>query len=205
MIVVIDYGRGNLFSLGAALDRIGRPYRVSDNPNDVRAARQLILPGVGAFGDATTALEQRGLKQAILAAVDGGASLLGICVGCQLLMTSGTEFGMFPGLGIIPGTVERLPEGNGSADEICVPNVGWREFSMVRSGSAIATATHTGMVYFVHSYAPVATNTDHVLATITVNGCEIQVAVSQGNVTGLQFHPERSGLVGLSILERVLQ
>lgn len=116
MIVVIDYGRGNLFSLGAALDRIGRPYRVSDNPNDVRAARQLILPGVGAFGDATTALEQRGLKQAILAAVDGGASLLGICVGCQLLMTSGTEFGMFPGLGIIPGTVERLPEGNGSAD-----------------------------------------------------------------------------------------
>jgi glutamine amidotransferase len=206
VIVVVDYGRGNLFSLGQALRHLGAAHTVSSDPAEVVAAERIVLPGVGAFGDAMKGLAERGLVEPLKHVATRGTPFLGICVGCQVLLSAGEEFGRHDGLGIIPGTVARLPaprEGDPAA--IRIPNVGWRHLD-VRPGAPVLGALNgADLVYFVHSYAPMADDPANVAATIRVNGADIPVAVHRGNVVGVQFHPEKSGVVGLKLLRRFLE
>lgn len=206
MIVVIDYGRGNLFSLGQALRHLGVDYMISGRPRDIENAERIIFPGVGAFGDAMQGLRDRALVAPLLATVAAGTPILGICVGCQLLLSCGEEFGLHEGLGLIPGKVSRLagPRANDPA-AIRIPNVGWRPLTVHRGTPALDALAPGEMMYFVHSYAPHPDDPAHVAATIVVNGEDVPVAVRRGNVIGVQFHPEKSGRAGLAFLAGFLE
>ncbi len=192
MIAIVDYGRGNLFSLGQALLHLGAEHEITADPARIAAARTVMLPGVGAFGDAMSALRSLGLVEPLRAVAAAGTPLLGICLGMQLLATRSDEFGDHAGLDIIPGAVRRLPDGSGE-DRVRIPNVGWR--TLRPSGE---------MMYFVHSYAPFPDDPAHVVETIDVNGVAVPVMIRKGNVVGCQFHPEKSGPVGLALLARLL-
>ncbi len=134
-----------------------------------------------------------------------GTPFLGICVGMQVLVTRGEEFGVHEGLGLIPGTVKRLPEGSAGADAIRIPNVGWRELHPNRDDPFLGDLAEGTMVYFVHSYAPVPDDPGYVSATIAVNGTDDPAVIRRGNAVGYQFHPEKSGPAGLGLLERFLE
>jgi imidazole glycerol-phosphate synthase subunit HisH len=184
LITVIDYGRGNLFSLGQALRHLGVQHRISSEAQALAEADRIIFPGVGAFGDASK-------------------PLLGICVGCQLLLSRGEEFGEHEGLGILPGTVARLPDPvAGDADAIRIPNVGWRKLQVRTRDGLFAQIGDADWMYFVHSYAPMVDDEADIAATIRVNGRDIPVAIQRDNVVGVQFHPEKSGAAGLALLQR---
>ena len=204
MIAVVDYGRGNLFSLGQALRHLGATYEVTADPDRVRAAERVILPGVGAFGDAMQALAKRRMVEALCEVAARGTPLLGICLGMQLLASRSEEFGVHDGLDLIPGTVQRLPEGNGSPGAIRIPNVGWRTLRPVAGDTFLGDWPPDSMVYFVHSYAPVVVDPTHVAATIELNGAAVAAVIHRDNMLGYQFHPEKSGPVGLSLLQRFL-
>lgn len=206
MIVVVDYGRGNLFSIGQALRHLGAAHKVSSEPSEVLAADRILLPGVGAFGDAMKGLAERGLIEPLKRVAASGTPLLGICVGCQVLLSAGEEFGRHEGLGVIPGTVARLPEPReGDPAAIRIPNVGWRHLDVRPGAPVLRVLNGADLVYFVHSYAPMAADPANVAATIRVNGADIPVAVHRGSVVGVQFHPEKSGAAGLKLLRRFLE
>ena len=200
MIAVVDYGRGNLFSLSRALEQVGAAYEVTSDPQRVRRADALVLPGVGAFGDAMRRLDERSLTGAIRQAAARGVPLLGICLGMQLLFDRGTEFGEHAGLGLIPGTVDRLPRPETGAPPMRIPNVGWRPLTPRRPHPLADTFGRGEMVYFVHSYVPYPEDPRDILATLPVNGIEAAVMVGRGTVVGCQFHPEKSGPAGLRLL-----
>lgn len=201
MLMLVDYGKGNIFSLSQALRHIGQDFKISDKPEEIAKADYLILPGVGAFGDAAQALKSRGLDQAVKERVRQGYPLLGICVGCQLLLDVGEEFGVEQGLSLLAGSTRRLPEGN-EAGGMRIPNVGWR---VTYSNDLIfRDLAEEVMLYFVHSYAPHPTHKKDILAHILFNDVEIPVAIGNDNILGFQFHPEKSGSVGLEILRRAL-
>lgn len=207
MITIIDYGRGNIFSIGQALESQGIPFRISSEPEDVTGAERLILPGVGAFRDAYQGLVSRELVEPIKAAVAGGTPLLGICVGCQLLLSRGEEFGGSEGLDLIPGVVSRIPEPDPSdPGRVRVPNVGWRHVNVVARGSVLGGMQQNGeAMYFVHSYSPRPASKENIAATSRINGEEIPVAVQSGNIIGVQFHPEKSGPAGLRLIAAFAQ
>lgn len=203
MITIVDYGRGNLFSLGQALRHLGADFVVSDDPEAVAVAERIILPGVGAFGDAVRGLAARGLAAPVRVAAAAGTPILGICVGCQLLLSRGEEFGAHAGLDLIPGTVARLPETRpDDPDPIRIPNVGWRQIETRAEDPLLAALEPDDMVYFVHSYAPMVEEEADATAWLAINGARVSVAVRRDNVMGVQFHPEKSGPVGLRILAR---
>jgi glutamine amidotransferase len=206
MVVIVDYGRGNLFSIGQAIRYIGFEPSVTSDAATIERAKYIILPGVGSFGDAMRGLRERKLVEPLLAAADRGIPILGICLGCQLLLSRGEEFGNHHGLGLIPGVVPRLPElRRGDFSGIRIPNVGWRPLK-IRPGARSLRGISTGqMVYFVHSYAPRPEMDVHVRATIAINGEDVPVIVQRDNVLGVQFHPEKSGLVGLAFLAGFLR
>jgi glutamine amidotransferase len=208
-VIVVDYGRGNLFSLSLALKYVGVEHEVSSEPRMVRSASILILPGVGAFADAVTGLKDRGLFEPVRHHAMDDKPFLGICVGCQLLMSVGEEFGVTEGLDILPGNVRRISnllpaETNGP---MRIPNVGWRAVTPEHNGKDgiwAANLPEDPMYYFVHSFIPTPENAEHVHARSDFNGIAIPVAVKKGNVLGVQFHPERSGDTGLNLLESVI-
>jgi imidazole glycerol-phosphate synthase subunit HisH len=203
MIIVVDYGRGNLFSLGQALRHLGFEHRITDKPAEIETAERIIFPGVGAFGDAMQGLRQRGLVLPLMSAAARGVPILGICVGCQLLLSRGEEFGQHEGLGLIAGTVSRLPDPRpGDPAAIRIPNVGWRPLDVRPGGRVLGELSAGQMMYFVHSYAPRPDDDAHVSATIAVNGENVPVAVERDNIVGVQFHPEKSGPAGLALLAR---
>ena len=204
-VVVVDYGRGNLFSIGQALRHIGAEYKISGDPDRIASADRIVFPGVGAFGDAIEGLRARNLVDPLKAVAAAGTPILGICVGCQMLLSRGEEFGLHEGLGVIDGTVARLPDPVASDPAaIRIPNVGWRRLS-IRAGAPVLDALgDDDLMYFVHSYAPMAANPEDVLATIPVNGHDVPVAIGRGNIVGVQFHPEKSGVAGLRLLARFL-
>ncbi|WP_340302378.1 imidazole glycerol phosphate synthase subunit HisH [Roseobacter sp. HKCCD7870] len=206
MIVIVDYGRGNLFSLSQALRHLGIAHVVSDRPEDVLQADRVIFPGVGAFGDAMNELRHRDLVEPLREVVAAGKPTLGICVGCQLMLARGEEFGDHEGLGFFSGNVSRLP-GPRSEDvsPTRIPNVGWHPL-MVNSATRFFDSKAAGeWMYFVHSYAPFPKDPSHVAATIAVNGIEVPVAIERDNLVGVQFHPEKSGPAGLRFLSRFLE
>lgn len=203
MITVVDYGRGNLFSTGQALRHLGTAFEVTSDPAAVECAERIVLPGVGAFGDCMAGLRTRELIEPLKRAAARGIPMLGICVGAQVMLEVGEEFGRHEGLGLVSGTVRRLPEGNGGPDAIRIPNVGWRA---LRPRAHLFDGTLAGaMVYFVHSYAPFVTDDGDVAATIEVNGMNVPAAFRRGNVVGFQFHPEKSGPVGLGLIDRFVR
>lgn len=205
MTVVVDYGRGNLFSLGQALRHLGADFAVSDDPAAVVAAERIVFPGVGAFGDAMAGLAARGLVGPLKDAAARGVPILGICVGCQLMLSAGEEFGRHDGLGIVPGTVRRLPDpAPGDPGAIRIPNVGWRTIEAVADDPVLGPLAGGDMVYFVHSYAPFVDDPADAIGWLRVNGTRAPIAIRHRNVVGVQFHPEKSGPVGLALLERFL-
>lgn len=204
MLAIVDYGVGNLFSLTCSLRAIGVEVTVTGDEAVLAAADRIILPGVGAFGDAADALRRTGLDRAVLRESEAGKPLLGICLGMQLLFDYSTEFGRHDGLGLIPGSVQPIrpviPEG------YKVPHIGWNalHFPKDRPVSPLFRYVQEGdCVYFVHSFygTDCAENT---IATAEY-GPELTAAVSRDNVYGVQFHPEKSGEVGINILEAFCQ
>jgi len=203
MIVVVDYGRGNLFSLGQALRSLNLDFVISDQPNDVAQAERIFFPGVGAFADAMQGLQERGLVDPLRAAAQAGTPILGICIGCQLLLSRGEEFGTHAGLGLIPGKAARLPAPRqDDPNMVRIPNVGWRKLDCRSDAPVFGGMAADDWMYFVHSYAPMVEDPANVAATISVNGFDIPAAIARDNVVGVQFHPEKSGPAGLRLLAR---
>ena len=200
MLAVVDYGVGNLFSLTCSLRAIGAEAVVTGDEAVLARADRIILPGVGAFGDAADALRASGLDKAVLREAEAGKPLLGICLGMQLLFEYSAEYGRHEGLGLIPGSVQ--PIRPVVPTEYKVPHMGWNalHFPKDRPVSPLFRYVEEGdCVYFVHSYA----GTDcgaHTIATAEY-GPELTAAVARDNVYGVQFHPEKSGTVGLNMLK----
>jgi glutamine amidotransferase len=196
MIAVIDYGAGNIFSVKNALSFLGLEGKLTGSASDIRAADKLILPGVGAFPDAMRMLGERGLADTIRAEAASGKPLLGICLGMQLLFERGYEFSETRGLGLIDGYVDKLEP---SPDEnLKIPHMGWDSVEIINPTPVSATVGAGDMVYFVHSYKAVTSREN--ISLLTRYGQDVPALVFRGNVYGAQFHPEKSGAVGLNIL-----
>jgi imidazole glycerol-phosphate synthase subunit HisH len=204
MLVVVDYGRGNLFSIEQALRQVGATPTVSDDPNILSQATRIVFPGVGSFADAMEGLQQRGLVEPLRATLHAGVPLLGICVGCQLLLETGEEFGEHGGIGVIPGRVQRIPNTDSSSTSVRIPNVGWRQVVPHTSNPVIGNISAGDSFYFVHSFAPFPQSHQHVAASTELNSTDVPVAVHKDTALGVQFHPEKSGKSGLALLERFL-
>ena len=197
MIAIVDYGVGNLFSLKSSFDAIGRDVVVTGDAQVLREAERIVLPGVGAFGDAAEKLRRTGLDAAVKAEAAAGKPLLGICLGMQLLFDKSYEYGEHAGLGLIPGAVK--PIADVIPADYKIPHIGWNALHL-RRPSPLMQYTHDGdCVYFVHSFAAFACG-ESVIATAEY-GPELTAAVQRGSVFGCQFHPEKSGTVGLNILK----
>ena len=198
MIAIIDYGVGNLFSLCSSLRSIGAEAVVTPDPEVIRAADRIILPGVGAFADAADKLRATGLDRVLLEEARGGKPVMGICLGMQMLFEESHEYGIHKGLGLIPGRV--IPMAGYIPAELKVPHIGWNPLIFKGDKHPLLRYVNEGdCVYFVHSYFA-SDCTESVIATAEY-GRELTAAVACGNVMGCQFHPEKSGKVGLSILK----
>ena len=195
MIAIIDYGVGNLFSLKCSLNFIGADAVVTSDPELVRRADKLILPGVGAFGDAIVKLRESGLDTVLLEEVKKKKPVLGICLGMQLLFEKSYEYGTHEGLGILKGEVASIAS---VSPTLKIPEIGWNALIFKKESPLFKYIKDGDCVYFVHSYF-VSGCDDSLLATAEY-GSELTAAVSLDNVYGCQFHPEKSGAVGLNIL-----
>ena len=196
MIAIIDYGVGNLFSLRSSLNKIGADTVVTADPAVIAKADKLILPGVGAFADAAKKLRDSGLDAVIKAEAAAGKPIMGICLGMQMLFEKSFEYGEHEGLGLLKGQVVSM---TGKIDpELKIPHMGWNMLK-VKQGRLLEDVDGQ-YVYFVHSFY--AEGCEASLAAVTEYGIPITAAVEQGNIFGCQFHPEKSGNVGLSILRK---
>ena len=198
MIAVIDYGVGNVFSLCRSLEAIGQTPVVTGDPDQLRKADKLFLPGVGAFADAAAKLRDTGLDRVIKEEAARGKPLMGICLGMQLLFEESYEFGQYEGLGLIPGKVIGM-EGT-IPTELKIPHIGWNRllFPDRPRHPLLQTVEDGDCVYFVHSFY--ATDCDEAVIAQAEYGKVLTAAVAKDNVMGCQFHPEKSGTVGLNIL-----
>ncbi len=201
MTAVVDYGVGNLSSLLGSLAAIGEEAEVTDSPEVLLSASRIILPGVGAFGDAADRLFESGLAQVLCRAAEAGIPLLGICLGMQLLFERSFEYGEHRGLGLLPGEIRPVAETEGFPYK--VPHMGWNSLVRRRDSALLRFVRDGEYVYYVHSFC--ARGCDAVIDATSDYGCEIVGAVSRGNVFGTQFHPEKSGEVGLNILRAFVQ
>lgn len=196
MTAIIDYGVGNLFSLKCSLAAIGEESCVTGEKDEILCADRVILPGVGAFADAYKKLCDTGMDAAVYAAADAGKPLLGICLGMQLLFERSFEYGEHKGLGLLRGEVVgmsgRLPAG------LAIPQIGWNALHKTKESRILSKTPESAYVYFVHSYF--AEGCSDSLAATTGYGLELTAAVENENICGCQFHPEKSGGVGLDIL-----
>lgn len=196
MIAIIDYGVGNLFSLISSLKAVGAEAVLTSSPDEIRSADKIILPGVGAFGDARQKLRDTGLDSVIIEEVKKGKKIFGICLGMQLLFEKSFEYGEHEGLGLLKGNVIAM-EGVLPKDKK-IPHIGWNALDKKKEHPIFKYVKTGDFVYFVHSYF--ATDCDESLLATTEYGKELTAAVALDNVTGTQFHPEKSSEVGLSIL-----
>ena len=201
MIAIIDYGVGNLFSLKCSLTAIGEEITVTGDEQILRQAGKLILPGVGAFADAAAKLRDTGLDSVIQEEAAKGKPILGICLGMQLLFEKSFEFGEHPGLGLIPGNV--IPMAGFIPEELKIPHIGWNALRFRKESPLFRLIQEGDCVYFVHSYF--AAQCDSSVIADTEYGQYLTAAVQHENVYGCQFHPEKSGSVGLNILKAFAQ
>lgn len=196
MIAIIDYGVGNLFSLRSSFAAIGQEAVVTGDAAKIADAERVILPGVGAFADAYEKLCKNGMDEAVRRAVASGKPVMGICLGMQLLFERSFEYGEYPGLGLLKGEVVGMEGRIGPG--LPIPHIGWNALKICRSGGVLKYVNEGDCVYFVHSfYADKCA--DSVTAT-TDYGIDLTASVQRDNLYGCQFHPEKSGRVGLSIL-----
>lgn len=220
-VTIIDYGVGNLLSVRRALEHCGANVSLSSNLADIATAERLVLPGVGAFGQAMHKLETNTLIESIHAFTATERPLLGICLGMQLLLDSSTEFGHHQGLGLIGGKVLPIPPyippsdtcaietTNHRGAALKVPNVGWCELHLSAPhrcwDKTLLKKTHEQTsTYFVHSYHAKVDNPIHEIARINYGNTSLAAVINRGNITGCQFHPEKSGAVGLQILAQFI-
>ena len=198
MVAIVDYGVGNLFSLKCSLGAIGVESVVTSDKEVLKSADKIILPGVGAFGDAAEKLRATGLSEVVKELAKDGRPLLGICLGMQLLLEKGYEYGEHEGLGLIPGVI--VPIKDSISDDLKIPHIGWNALSFKGEKSPIFKYINDGdFVYFVHSFHGDKC-TESTIATTEYGGV-LTAAVAKDNVYGCQFHPEKSGEVGLKILK----
>lgn len=197
MLAIIDYGVGNLFSLVSSLKSIGVDAVITRDPKVIENADRLILPGVGAFGDASEKLRLSGLTEIIKNAVKKGTPLMGICLGMQLLFEKSYEYGEHQGLGLLKGSVIGM-EGT-IPKELKIPHIGWNSLKFTSTSPIFKYINEGDCVYFVHSFYAIDCE-DSLIATAEY-GRELTAAAQKGNVYGCQFHPEKSGSVGLKILK----
>ncbi|PLR78149.1 imidazole glycerol phosphate synthase subunit HisH [Bacillus sp. V3-13] len=197
MIGIIDYGMGNLFSVSKALERLGVPFFISENVEELEAADTLILPGVGSFRDAMERLKQTGLADMIIRFARTGKPLLGICLGMQLLFEESEENGLTAGLSLLPGKVHRFPGITAGGESYKVPHMGWNRLRFVQD-SPILKNIDADFVYFVHSYY-VSAGEEVVIADADYD-VEVPAVVGRANIFGMQFHPEKSGPLGMELL-----
>ncbi|GAF14000.1 imidazole glycerol phosphate synthase amidotransferase subunit [Bacillus sp. JCM 19046] len=199
MIGIIDYDMGNLYSVSKALERLEIPYFISKNIDELMEADGYILPGVGAFPDAMKTLQETGLQAFLDTKVYQKKPLLGICLGMQLLFESSEEYGQTRGLAYLPGTVERFSGTTLNGDAYKVPHMGWNEL-VVKKKAPIVQLFTNGHVYFVHSYV-VQTDSSVVVAESNYHQA-VPAIVQEGMIYGMQFHPEKSGDVGMNLLKQ---
>ena len=198
MIAIVDYGVGNLFSLKSSFAEIGADVTVTSDAEVIRDAEKIILPGVGAFGDAADKLRQSGLDKVVIEETQKGKHLMGICLGMQLLFEKSFEYGEHDGLGLIKGSIR--PISDVIPKDLKIPHIGWNQLSFGKAKHPIFKYLDEGdCVYFVHSFYGAECD-DSVIAT-TEYGAALTAAVASANVCGCQFHPEKSGKAGLSILK----
>ena len=196
MIALIDYGVGNLFSLTSSFAAIGQEAVVTSDPEVIRAADRLILPGVGAFGDAAKKLRESGMAEVVRSEAASGKPVMGICLGMQLLFDKSCEYGEHEGLGLIRGEIRPISEV--IDPDLKIPHIGWNALLFKKDSKLFKYIKEGDCVYFVHSYYA-ADCADSVTATAEYSA-ELTASVESGNVYGCQFHPEKSGDVGLNIL-----
>ncbi len=196
MIAIIDYGVGNLFSIKSSFEAVGADTVVTSDPETIRNADKIMLPGVGAFEDAARKLKESGLAKIVKEEAAKGKPLLGVCLGMQLLFERSHEYGLHEGLGILKGDVVQM---KGYIDEkLKVPQIGWNALKFTKESPLFKYIKDGDFVYFVHSYF--ASGCEDSVAAVTEYDKDLTAAVSKGNVYGCQFHPEKSGDVGLNIL-----
>jgi len=193
-IAIIDYGVGNLRSVEKAFTTQGIPAVLSSDENTLRSAEKLVLPGVGAFAACMRGLKENGFDRLVLDAARSGTPILGVCVGMQMLFEESVEFGVHPGLGLIPGRVERFPE------TVRVPQVGWNQVHIAREHPLFDGITEESFFYFVHSYYVAPTYRENVLGESDY-GLRYTSVCGAENVVGVQFHPEKSQSAGLKLLK----
>ena len=199
MVAIIDYDAGNIRSVEKAVRYLGKEVTVTSEPEEILAADRVILPGVGAFGDAMKRLHAMGLVEVIRQAADRGTPFLGICLGLQLLFEKSEASPGVPGLGLLQGEILRLPEHPG----LKVPHIGWNSLKYPNPGRLFRGIPEDSYVYFVHSYYLKAQDEGIVTAT-TEYGTLVHASVESGNLFACQFHPEKSSETGLTILENFL-
>lgn len=208
-ITVINYGLSNLLSVRRALEHFGAEVEITGSAADVLAAGALVLPGVGAFEDGMNGLCRLGLIEPIRQKAAAGTPLLGICLGMQMLFDESDEFGVHAGLALIPGRVEKIPALAADGDPQRVPNIGWRPLYPGApadfTGTALSRVAPGAECYFVHSFEAKPADPADRLADTVYGGRRVCAAARRGSVLGTQFHPEKSGPVGLSIVEEFLK
>ena len=196
MVAIVDYGVGNLFSLSASFAKIGKAAVVTSSEDVIRSASHILLPGVGAFSDAAKKLSETGLGKVVCEEAEKGKPILGICLGTQLLFEKSYEYGEHDGLGLIPGAV--CPIADVIPKDLKIPHIGWNALDLTNETPIFKNIKSGDHVYFVHSYYA-KTDSEWVSAT-SEYGAPLTAAVRRGNIYGCQFHPEKSGDTGLSIL-----
>lgn len=208
-VTIVDYGVGNLLSVVRAFENLGAVAELGNNDVEIRKARHLVLPGVGAFADGMKGLKARGVADAVIAHARSGKPLLGICLGMQMLGGVSEEFGTHPGLGLIEGRVVAVPAATVDGKPQKIPHIGWTGLTPSVgadwAGSILETTAPGSSVYLVHSYHLVPDDPSHLLADCHYGGHRITASVRRGNIYGCQFHPEKSGPAGLAILSEFLR
>ena len=196
MVAIIDYGAGNLHSVKNALDFLGVDSVITKDKDEILSADHVILPGVGAFGDAMECINNSGLYDVIKKAADGSRPFLGICLGLHLLFDESEESPGVKGLGILPGKVIKIPDCG-----LKIPHIGWNNIEISKESRILPTESE--FMYFVHSYYINPQNSD-VVSSYTTYGDKLGVSIERGNVFAVQFHPEKSGEAGLNILKKFI-
>jgi glutamine amidotransferase len=204
-VVIVDYGVGNLLSVKRAVEQCGGEAIISADPDVVANAARVILPGVGAYANGMRALESLGLVQVLRDVAAKGTPLLGICLGMQLLLDESEEHGFTKGLGIVSGRVVPVPNVSSDGVSLKIPHIGWSELvpheSASCSSSVLKNIQPGDSVYFVHSYMALANNLNARVVDCIYGGNKISALLCENNIIGCQFHPEKSGRVGLSLIE----
>ncbi len=208
-VLLVDYGVGNLLSVRRALEACGATVEMSGAPEAVEAAERLVLPGVGAFGNCVQTLARYGLIEPIVRFAESGRPFLGICVGMQMLLDYSEEFGRHQGFGLIPGHVAPVPAVGSDGRPHKIPHIGWTRLGRPANGldwggTILEHLSGEEEVYFVHSFTAVPERPEHRLADSDYDGQRISAVIGRDRIFGCQFHPEKSGPVGLSILSRFL-